>query len=146
MFKNILIAFLLSLSINSYAGPFVGFAQGVHLGGEQLNDSHPYTGLTAYNFGVMVYLNSYQKTAVATFYEFKAIEGLIKYSLRLGVTSGYRKRMKYGDHTFNLDRRFFFNDKIMLFAVPCISLYDDGVGLELTLLGDSLNLGFLIEF
>lgn len=142
MYK-IIIAFLISANIA--AGPYIGFAQGIHLNGEEINDSHPYVGYEVGNFGILGYVNSFDKIGIAPYYEFRSGK-VLRYSLKLGITTGYNPRMRYGDRTYSVDRRFFFTDKIMLFAVPGVSMVYEGLSIDLTLLGDSLNMGITLKF
>lgn len=141
--RILLILFLLSSPV--FAGPYIGFAQGIHLQGEEINDSHPYIGFKAGNIGIIGYYNSFKKIGIAPYYEFSSGR-VLKYSFKLGVTTGYNPIMSYGDHNYRLEKRFFFNDKLMLFAVPGISMVYEKVSIDLTLLGDSLNAGVTISW
>jgi len=143
--KTLITIILLSISGLSLAGGYIGYAQGMHLNGEEINDSHPYIGYQHKNVGIIAYKNSFDALGVAPYYEFKSGK-ILRYSFKLGVTTGYNPKMRYGDHTYSLDRRFFINDKLMLFAVPGVSAVYRGFSIDLTLLGDSVNMGVTIRF
>lgn len=143
--KSILITILLIISINSQAGAYFGIAQGYHLNGEQINDTHPYVGFQYKNVGVLSYLNSFAKIGNAAYYEFENKDGYFKFTTKVGVTTGYHPKMQYKSHTYSLDQKFFFNDDVMFLIIPGVSFEDNGVSVDLTLLGDSLNLGFTVR-
>ena len=142
--KTILLLFLLSGTV--LAGPYIGFAQGIHLNGEEIQDSHPYVGFEYKQFGVLGYVNSFNKVGFAPYYEFRSGKEVLRFSIKLGVTTGYSPRMSYGDHTYSLDRRFFFSNKLMLFIVPGVSMGYNGISIDLTLLGDSINMGLTLRY
>lgn len=128
------------------AEAYLGIAQGIHLGGEQLHDTHPYVGIQKNGFGILAYQNSFKKLGIAPYYEMSGIDGFMKIALKVGATTGYHPQMKYGDKTYRLGKQFFFNDDIMLLLIPSIGFYDSPISLDITLLGDSLNIGFTYFF
>jgi len=146
MIKLILITLLTIASVD--AKMFTGVAVGHHLNGEKLYDIHPYIGTMVGNIGGMVYINSFKKVGFAAFYEFADHANKdVQFNLKLGATTGYNPRMRYNGHTYGLERKFFFNNDIMLLIIPGISFYmDQNDSIDLTLLGDSLNIGVTFRF
>jgi len=144
--KNLLFVLLFTISGYTQAEAYIGFAQGIHLNGEEINDSHPYVGLQYKNVGLLSYVNSFGIVGFAPYYEFSSDRLPLIFSLKLGLTTGYNPKMRYGDHTYSLDRRFFFSDKIMLFAVPGVSMHYKKLSIDLTLLGDSANMGITLRY
>jgi len=148
MFTYFKIFVVLILTMSSVKAEFfMGIAQGVHLQGEQLNDTHPYYGVKYKNFGTLTYLNSFNRIGFAAYYEFSNRKDGIEFTFKVGATTGYNPRMKFGNHTYSLERRLFFNNNIMLLLIPGVSIYmSDDSSFDITLLGDSLNVGLTIRF
>lgn len=145
-FKILIVLILTTFSVK--AEFFTGMAVGYHVNGEKLNDFHPYYGFTYNNFGTITYINSFNKIGFGAFYEFADHKNKdVQFNIKVGATTGYHPKMKYGTHTYHLDKKFFFNDDIMLLVIPGISFYmneDDSI--DLTLLGDSVNVGFTLRY
>jgi len=145
--KTIIILLTIITSQYINAKTFLGIAQGVHLQGEKLNDTHPYLGVNLYNFGAMTYLNSFNKVGFAGYYEFKEKKSKsIEFNFKIGVTTGYSPIMDYEGHTYRLGKKFFFDNNIMLLMIPGMSFKYNDYSLDFTLLGDSLNAGITIRF
>jgi len=149
--KTIMMSILLFIGVakaeDSRGFGYIGIAQGVHLQGEQINDTHPYAGAEIANVGVLAFINSFSLLSLAAYYEFKLKEedqkgSTVEFGLKLGAIYGYNPTMSYNGRSYRLGKRFFFNNDIMIMIVPEIrgEVYKD-TWLGLSLLGDSVNLG-----
>jgi len=141
-----ILAIGLLLTANVQAMGYMGYAYGTHLMGEKLNNSHPYVGVEDDNVGVIAYQNSFDKLGVAPYYNFQTGKEIV-YSFRLGLTTGYRQKMEYKGVRYSLMGNMFIGSELMIFAVPMISwMNENDSSIDLSLLGDSVNLGFTIRF
>jgi len=127
---------------------FTGVTFGHHLNASQLNDVHPYYGFKYGNIGTITYLNSFGKIGFGGFYELIDKKNKdVQFNLKVGVTTGYHPRMKFQGRNYNLGKKFFFNDDLMLLIIPGINFYlNENDSLDFTVLGDSVNLGITLRF
>lgn len=139
--KKMIMLCVLFISMAAHAEAYIGFAQGIHLNGEKINDSHPYFGYNYKSLGVIVYLNSFNKIGIAPYYEFSTDSRVMNFSLKLGATTGYHEYMEYNGRRYRLDSKYFFTDDIMFILIPEVSMSYKKVNIGLSLLGDSLNMG-----
>lgn len=144
--KSVLIILMLMISFTNKADTYIGFAEGIHLNGEKINDSHPYIGFQYKDVGVITYINSFGKLGIAPYYELSTDNHVVNYRLKMGLTTGYSRRMTYKGSSYNLDRKFFFNNEIMLFVVPEVVITYEKIDLSLSVLGDSVNMGITWRF
>lgn len=110
----------------------LGYLLGIHLLSPNLNNSHP---LMEINESVLVYQNSFEKTAIAAYKTFQ--DGDFK--LRLGLTTGYYRTQEYKDYIYNIPTAT--DNGVALFAAPS---YEKN-GFVLAILGDSINAGYVFQ-
>ena len=143
--RTLLLTLLISTPVlgNGYGGISIGH----HLMSTELNDIHVTLGYQVGNTGVALFNNSFNKLSVAAYHNFETREDK-GWSLgcKLGVTTGYQPVTHYKGIEYRINPSMFIGD-LMVVSLPYAKLnIDDTSSIELSLLGDSVNLGYNISF
>jgi len=141
-----LILLITIIGIKLNAETYIGVNQGHHILSVGLNDTHPYIGYNFDNYGTVFYNNSYNTPSIAGYIDFNNNGDQLLVSAKVGLTSGYRKYMTYKGKHYDLSFIPFINDNIMLFILPSVSIVNGQHSYDLSVMGESVNLGITYNF
>lgn len=140
---------LFCVASNTHAGFYGGISQGYHYNQQGLNDIHPFIGYeTSEGLGAIAYLNSFDRLGLGIYerYENKIVKNLC-FVTKIGFTTGYAKKIEYKGKNYDLSAIPFISKNIAVLVVPSIEYkFDESTILELSVLGNSINLGISINF
>ena len=148
--KKILTIILLIVSLNTYSKGYYyyGFAKGVHLGQAALNNDHPFVGYEKNNLGAITFINSFNRVGLGVYKKFThRLSDNFCFATKIGMTTGYSEKIDYKGRKYNLSALKFVATGVSILAVPSIEYrVDRETTLDLSVLGNSINLGFSIKF
>ena len=145
--KKLILRALLGTNI-AYADFSMGFARGIHLNLDRLNNNHLFMKYENKSFGVVLFENSFRRSTLAVYKPFEMLsEGNLSVSGKLGLATGYSKKMAYNGYLYTLDGWWFITDNLLL--IPVLSLdykLNENFGVSISNLGNSVSLGLEIKF
>jgi hypothetical protein len=145
---------LLTFSLNAHSleynmsDYYYGFSRGYHLDKSNLNNDHPFIGYEKNNIGGIAFLNSFNKVSLGIYKSLpKQLSEYFYFVTKIGLTTGYKKKDTYKGEEYNLTAMPFISNNIVVIVIPSIEYkFDSKHTIDLSLLGNSVNLGFSIKF
>lgn len=143
---NILLLILLLLPTTTLGGTFAGYSHTKHIASSSLNDIHPYRGYQSGDYGMIMYLNSFDIRSAAIYRDIPTpVTRSIYLNLRIGVTTGYTKVMYYKGGRYELIVPVYKNS-LALMPVPSINKsIGDRYTLSLGLVGDAVSIDWQVN-
>ncbi len=139
--------FVLLLGFNANADVGIGLSYSKHIITKDLNDFHPYSYYEVGDYGTLTYINSYSKVGVALYKKYEMTDGKYAVNIRVGLTTGYKRIMRYNGKTRRLKGLFIPKTDLVVLLVPeLIYNIDKDYYVNGMLIGEAMSLGFGVSF
>lgn len=125
----------------------LGMVQGHHIISKGLNDTHPYLGVDYKDFGIMGFINSFEKLSVAPHYKFATKVTNVNLIARVGLTTGYGEYNVYNGKMYKLSGTIFLTNDLMFMIVPEARIdVNKNAYVNTLILGESVSVGMGMRF